>query len=220
VIDLRVRATEPELLDASVPDEETWKSLADLRFVNRWLGGRRILLRGVRPFLKSARRILDVGCGSGDLTGLLFEKAPRALVVGLDRKPLHLTKAPAGVVRIAGDVRSLPFADGSFEIVTANLFLHHFDAEDLPGLLARLYRLATRALVVNDLRRAWVPYLFGRATFPFLFTSKVSINDGLVSIRRSFTKRELLTAFKSAGIPPPTIVHAFPYRLLAVAEKR
>jgi hypothetical protein len=118
---------------------------------------------------------------------------------------------------VVADVRRLPFADGAFDVVTASLFLHHFDEEGLPAILAGLHRLARRALVVNDLHRAIVPYLFGRAAFPLLFRSRVSVEDGLLSIRRGFRAGELRAAFARAGLPTVTIRRQFPYRLLAVA---
>jgi hypothetical protein len=102
-------------------------------------------------------------------------------------------------------------------VVTASLFLHHFGDEALPGLLRGLFALARRALVVNDLRRAWVPYLFGRALFRPLFRSRVSVEDGLISIRRGFTEEELRAAFAAAGLRA-RVSRSWPYRLLAVAE--
>lgn len=222
MIDLRQRATDPELLDEGVPAAEAVRSLGDLRLVNRWFGGRRSLLRAVRPFLDSipSPRLLDVGCGSADLPALLLRVTPaRLLAVGLDVKLLHLQQAPREVQRVVGDVRSLPFAPGSFDVVTASLFLHHFDPPEVAGVLRSLFALARRALVVNDLHRAWTPYLFGRAVFPFVFRSRVSVNDGLISIRRAFRPAELRAAFAEAGIPDVRVERAFPYRLVAVAAK-
>jgi SAM-dependent methyltransferase len=217
---LAARATEKEQLDEGVPEAEALRSLADLRFVNRWLGNRRSLLRAVRPHLAAGGRLLDVGCGSGDVPAFLLDRLPGPLLaVGLDVKTLHLRSAPAPVRRVVADVRRLPFADGTFDVVTASLFLHHFDTEELPGLLAGLHRLARRALVVNDLHRARVPYLFGRLAFPVLFRSPVSVADGLVSIRRGFRASELRAAFDRAGIAGVRIRRRFPYRLLAVAVR-
>ena len=216
--DLRARSTLPELLDASLPESEVRKSLADLRFVNRWLGSRRGLLRAMAPYLPPRGRLLDVGCASGDVTAFLSAGLPGlSLVVGIDRKPLHLREAPRGLGRVAADVRQLPFRPRSFDVVTASLFLHHFDAGELPGLLRDLSRFARRAIVVSDLRRALVPYLFGRATFPLLFKTRVSVHDGLVSIRRAFRDEELRAAFAAAGMPAVEIRRVFPYRLVAVA---
>jgi SAM-dependent methyltransferase len=219
--DLSQRATEPELLDAGVPEPEVVRSLADLRFVNRWLGSRRGLLGAVRPHLSGGGRFLDVGCGSADLPVFLRSRLPgRIVAVGLDIKRLHLREAPRTIHRVVADVRALPFHDGSFDVVTASLLLHHFDAAELPPLLARLHSLSRRALVVNDLRRALVPFLFGRVFFPLLFRSPVSVVDGLVSIRRGFRAGELRTAFGRAGIDGVTIRRCFPYRLVAVARRQ
>jgi len=189
---LSTRATEPEQLDEGVPEAEALQSLRDLRFVNRWLGNRRSRARLPGPIT----------------------------AVALDVKPLHLRLAPPGLHRLVADVRALPFAGRSFDVVTASLFLHHFDSAELPGLLGSLYALARRALVVNDLHRALVPYAFGRALFPLLFRSRVSVEDGLVSIRRAFRPAEVREAFAAAGVPLARLERCFPYRLLAVAERR
>ena len=158
LVDLRARATEPEQLDEGVPEAEALRSLADLRFVNRWLGNRASLLRAVRPHLPPGGRLLDVGCGSGDVPAFLLKHLPGPLLaVGIDVKTLHLRAAPRAVRRVVADVRRLPFPDGAFDVVTASLFLHHFDEEALPAILAGLHRLARRALVVNDLHRARRP---------------------------------------------------------------
>ena len=218
LVDLRARATEPEQLDEGVPEVEALRSLADLRFVNRCLGNRGSLLRAVRPHLPPGGRLLDVGCGSGDVPTFLLKHLPGPLLaVGVDVKALHLRAAPPCVRRVVSDVRRLPFPDGAFDVVTASLFLHHFDEGDLPEVLAGLRRLARRALVVNDLHRARVPYLFGRAAFPLLFRSQVSVEDGLLSIRRGFRPGELGAAFARAGLRTFSVRRRFPYRLLAVA---
>ena len=221
LVDLRRRATEPEQLDEGVPEAEALRSLADLRFVNRWLGNRASLLRAVRAHLPPGGRLLDVGCGSGDVPAFLLKHLPGPLLaVGVDVKTLHLRAAPRAVRGVVADVRRLPFPDGAFDVVTASLFLHHFDEEALPAVLAGLHRLARRALVVNDLHRARVPYLFGRVAFPLLFRSRVSVEDGLLSIRRGFRADELRAAFARAGLPAVTVRREFPYRLLVVAANR
>jgi hypothetical protein len=63
-----------------------------------------------------------------------------------------------------------------------------------------------------------MPYVFGKAAFPLLFRSQVSVADGLLSIRRGFTAEELEAGFAEAGIPV-RIRRTFPYRFLAVAER-
>jgi SAM-dependent methyltransferase len=219
-LDLTRRATEPERLDLGVPEAEARKSLADLRLVNRWLGNRAAFVAAVRPHLQSAPRprLLDVGCGSADVPALLARADPRLLAVGADLKLLHLREAPGSVRTVVADAGALPFPPRSFDVVTASLFLHHFGADELPPLLKALFALARRALVVNDLRRARVPYVFGRLAFPLIFRSRVSVEDGLTSIRRGFTEAELRAAFRAASLQV-RIRRTWPYRLLAVAER-
>jgi ubiquinone/menaquinone biosynthesis C-methylase UbiE len=225
--DLRRRSTEPELLDdAHCHPDEVAKSLSDLRFVNRWLSARGRLLRAVAPYMPPGGRLLDVGCGSGDVAAFLQARLspPRwkpggpVRAVGVDLKPLHLRHAPHRLGRVAADVWRLPFRDASFDVVTASLFLHHFEDEKLARLLRELARLARRAIVVSDLERAWVPHAFARAVFPLVFETKLSVHDGLVSIRRGFRASELREAFQAAGLPVE-IRRLFPYRLLAVAAR-
>jgi ubiquinone/menaquinone biosynthesis C-methylase UbiE len=162
-----------------------------------------------------------VGCGSADLPAWLAGRDPKpGLVVGLDRQLLHVRQAPAVVRGVVGDVRALPFPPRSFDVVTASLFLHHFDAEEAPEVLRGLFTLARGALVVNDLHRAHVPWLFARAVFPFAFESRVSVEDGLLSIRRAFRPAELREVFRRAGLHTVTVRRSFPYRLVAVARRQ
>jgi len=239
MVDLSRRATDTELLDEGVPDDEVVASLADLRFVNDWLGNRARVLAAARPHLQDlllhdrhlhdrhlhrsdatpAFKLLDVGCGSGDLLHWLgVRMSPTVMTVGVDIKRLHLIQAPSEVRCVAADARTLPFASGAFDVVTTSLFLHHFDGLEVATVLRELFRVTRRALIVTDLRRAFVPYAFGRLAFPLLFRSQVSVVDGLTSIRRAFTARELAAAFGDAGIAA-RVERTWPYGLLAVAEK-
>jgi ubiquinone/menaquinone biosynthesis C-methylase UbiE len=217
--DLGSRSTEPELLDQGVSESEARRSLGDLRFANRWLGGRRGLLAATRPHVAGGGRLLDVGCASADLPAFLCERigAP-VLAVGVDIKVLHVRDAAPEVRVVVADVHALPFPDRAFDVVTASHFLHHFDGKDLVAVLRGLLRLARRALVVSELHRAQVPHLFGRVFFPLLFESPVSVSDGLASIRRGFRPGELRAALDDAGATSVSVRRCFPYRLLAVAR--
>ena len=53
---------------------------------------------------------------------------------------------------------SLPFADGSFDIVVCNKALHHFSDEDSVKVLQEIGRVAAIGYVVMDLRRSWVAW--------------------------------------------------------------
>lgn len=79
-------------------------------------------------------RILDVGCGSGWTTLQLRARGHDAH--GLD---LHLEALEVDVPYSQGDVRALPFADGSFEVVAMYQVLEH--VPDAEGVLEECRRV-------------------------------------------------------------------------------
>lgn len=80
--------------------------------------------------LSAGQRALDVGCGPGALTARLVERLGVDAVVGVDPSASFVAAARA---RFPGlDVReakaeALPFADGSFDAVLAQLVVHFMD---------------------------------------------------------------------------------------------
>jgi SAM-dependent methyltransferase len=103
------------------------------------------LIEGVVPL--SGRRVLDLACGPGRHAAQLIEKGAR--VTGLDLSAPLLARArerlPQTVSLVRGDMRRLPFADRSFEVVV-NLFTSFGYFADETQDLAVLGE-ATRTLV-------------------------------------------------------------------------
>lgn len=91
-------------------------------------------------------RVLDVGAGSGRLTGLLKKRWPKAQVVALDLALGMLREARRNASwwrpfrRVAGDAQALPFADASFDLLVSNLCLQWCD----PGAAFREFRRVLR----------------------------------------------------------------------------
>jgi trans-aconitate methyltransferase len=84
----------------------------------------------------AGERVLDVGCGTGQLTAALANRAAR--VVGLDRDAAMIREARAthpvpSFVR--GDARALPVA-GGFDAVFSNAALHWVSERDQPSVAA------------------------------------------------------------------------------------
>lgn len=98
--------------------------------------------------LKSGDRLLDVGCGSGDLLALAASREPGAILVGIDpdEDALELAshKIP-GTIHAAelhqGVVEDLPFADESFDIVSATRLLVALDARTRAEALKECWRV-------------------------------------------------------------------------------
>lgn len=74
--------------------------------------------------LAARERVLDVGCGTGELSGVLAEESP-AEVVGCDADPslLAVAREQVGVETVAGDALRLPFRDNSFDLVACQALL-------------------------------------------------------------------------------------------------
>ena len=72
--------------------------------------------------LPSRTRILDVGCGTGELTRVLAAESP-AEVVGCDADTELLEVASKHVPVVSGDALRLPFADDSVDLVVCQALL-------------------------------------------------------------------------------------------------
>jgi ubiquinone/menaquinone biosynthesis C-methylase UbiE len=80
-----------------------------------------------------ARRILDVGCGTGDLTARLGAELQTDLVAGCDFSAGMLQQAQArtrAVRWLQGDAATLPFGDGRFDAVVSTEAFHWFPDPD------------------------------------------------------------------------------------------
>jgi demethylmenaquinone methyltransferase/2-methoxy-6-polyprenyl-1,4-benzoquinol methylase len=103
------------------------------------IGWRKQLVAAVAR--QNPTRILDLACGSGDVTTMLQEALPRAQVVGLDFSRPLLTQAKGrGLAELAeADALKLPFADRSFDAVTIAFGLRNFS--DRAGGLKEIARV-------------------------------------------------------------------------------
>lgn len=81
-----------------------------------------------RLSLDDRERVLDVGCGTGELTRVLAEESP-GMVVGADADRALLAHVEADE-RVQADARRLPFADASFDLVTCQALLINLPEPD------------------------------------------------------------------------------------------
>jgi len=155
---------------------------------------------------------------SGDTAALIAELYPAAHVTSLDLSPVNLTGAPHP--KLLADAFHLPFKPASFDYVFCSLFLHHFEDRQVSALLAGFYRVARRAVIVSDLERHFLSYLFLPATKPFLGWTNMTVHDGMTSVRAGFRACELLRIAESAGLHNIQIeVHRPAFRISVVAPK-
>ena len=199
------RRIEPEWLDDLPPgNPRAMRSRRDLRRINVLMANAAIvareLTRGVGA--GSPRVIAEIGAGDGTLMLRLAEKTAAQWqgvhVVLLDRQDIVSpgTRHEFGslgwtVETVTADVfewLARP-AGRVFDVIIANLFLHHFDAAELTALLS-LAAQRTRRFIACDPRRSALA-LAGSHLLGVVGCNEVSRHDAVVSVRAGFDGREL-----------------------------
>lgn len=225
--DLTHRSLELERLDTGDYTEAEyalWQR--EMYYINRFLGDTRCLNLAIRETLRETQNesisILDVGAGSGDLLEAAREmlKNASSLLVGVDinRSSVETVTARPGIGAVQSDALTLPFADSSFDIVVCSLFLHHLNDDAAVQLLGEMQRVARLRFVVIDLHRHAIAYFLYR-TFGRLVLQKFSLDDGSLSIRRSFRPDELLALAVRAGVRNAEVRRRAAFRLVLSGRK-
>lgn len=165
--------------------------------------------------LRAPLRVLDLGCGGGDvmrrLVALAHADGYALDAVGVDPDPRAIAFARsrgAGPTDRAG-ASSLTFASASsadlvargerFDCIISNHVLHHLDEVQRAAFLSDSVRLLERrgdaavpaVAIHSDIARGRLAYLAYAAAAPFVSAGTFLYTDGLRSIRRSFTAAEL-----------------------------
>ena len=179
------------------------RTYAHFRTVNALVAGWRLTYRRhLRPVLSRGRvtTVLDIGSGGGDLPRALARWAERdgyrVQITAIDPDPRAHGWATAqphveGITFRRAFSHELVAEGRSFDMVISNHLLHHLDDAQLQALLADSQRLARLRVVHSDIARSrWAYLFFAVGTWPF-FRGSFIREDGLTSIRRSYTAEEL-----------------------------
>nr|BBH93674.1 hypothetical protein KTA_18730 [Thermogemmatispora argillosa] len=105
----------------------------------------RAILRGnyLAP-IEQPRRILDVGCGTGQWAFELAHQFPHAEVIGLDLEQVKATNAPPNFRFVQGDIlQGLPFDNDSFDFVHQRLLVLAIPLAAWPGAVQELARVTS-----------------------------------------------------------------------------
>lgn len=215
-----------ELMDD--PDCDPGRLRATLRrfgTINRLVSGWGAVYRDrLSPFLASLgrpARVLDLGCGAGDLVARLAALAERDGLevewIGADPDARALEVAVARPVRpqisyVRADAATL-LGDGErYDAVVSNHVLHHLRGDALPAFIDESAALASGIVLHNDIARSQLAYsLYAVGITPFAPGTFLR-TDGLRSIRRSYRPDELRPLLGPQwGVESPA-----PFRLLTV----
>jgi SAM-dependent methyltransferase len=200
-----------ELLDRPDADPAVVaESLRNIARANRWFGGTAAVRYGLARALEgvppgSTLSLLDLGTGMGDL--------PRAAVrwgasrnIRIEPIGLELNRSAAALSRAGGLPTAVacagvpPIPDKGVDIVLVSQVAHHLNHSSVLHLLRTCDRLARRAVILADLRRhPLAPPTFWCGARLLRF-DRVTVADGMTSLRRGFSRLELQELLAKAGI--------------------
>lgn len=200
-----------EMMDREQPlSAELERDLECIRQLNRWFGSYQLILRFIRRWIKPGAllRVVDLATGSGDIPRLIvdYSRSIGAVVEidAVDHQPATLEiaqKLSVGypeISYIAADILKW-CATGPHDMALCTLALHHFSDEDAVQVLERCNELATRFVLVSDLRRGW--FLKGaiQALTAFVFREPMMRHDARLSAARAFSFSEMRDLASKAG---------------------
>ena len=208
------RSVEPELMDD--PLQVQAYAQADFRATDQALVDRLVELFGESLGDGPGPRLVDLGCGPGNISFRLAERFPQTSVLGLDGAAAMLEVAQQelaqrvlGCPGLADRLRfaqvllgpeTLPY--GGFTAVVSNSLLHHL--HDPQALWRHLRPLAApgAAIYIKDLRRPATPEAAQALQQLHLASAPAVLQrDYLASLHAAFEPAEVEAQLRVAGLP-------------------
>ncbi len=223
------RVVIPELLDTdSGTLAEIAAALSDLRRINRWFGGiattRSMIAEVVRKHGARSLSLLEVAAGAGYVphaaSAHMRKSGVRLQVTLLDRAHSHLKNGSGnGSSAVAGDALALPFANGSFDLVSSCLFAHHLEPRELVQFVNEALRVGRTAVIINDLVRDPIHLALVYASLA-LYRSRFNRHDAPASVRRAYTVKEMNEMLEQTTAARVEIERRPVFRMGVIAWKR
>ncbi|NMN99768.1 class I SAM-dependent methyltransferase [Gordonia sp. TBRC 11910] len=180
--------------DWTLPFYDTMTRLAGVRALHRRL------VAGAD--LASGQRVLEIGCGTGNLSTAVKRAEPGVELTAIDPDPLALDRARRKSSTIdfrIGYAQELPFADETVDRAFSSLMLHHLDPESVKSALAELFRVCKPGGSVHVVDFIEVRGLFARMGhhhFPGVDQlSQLMTDAGFASVEVETEHRRLVGEF-------------------------
>jgi ubiquinone/menaquinone biosynthesis C-methylase UbiE len=97
--------------------------------------------------LDDGMRVLEIGCGTGNVITRAKRAHPAVELVGIDPDPRALTRAQRKARRLngvrfeRGYAQQLPYRDNEFDRVLSSMMLHHVSDDVKPDAVAEVFRV-------------------------------------------------------------------------------
>jgi SAM-dependent methyltransferase len=178
------RSFEEEILDGGgLPPELVDRAHHGLSLTHKLLGNHAAIVRALRRDGQAVRRVLDIGCGHGELLKRVRRQIG-AEVLGVDLRPPERVAGEFPILKLDAVREALPLAD----VAVSVCMVHHLREEEFVELIRNVGRTCRR-FVILDLVRHPVPLALFSAFAP-LCLPRVNVLDGRQSIRRAHTPEE------------------------------
>lgn len=185
--------------------------MQELETVNKYLGGHRITIKGVKSLLSQSTNfppgknqntqltICEIGCGGGDNLNaiqnwsLSKDITPRFIGIDINKECITYAKencTTLDVQWITSDYRSVGFQLKP-DIIFSSLFCHHFTDEELVKQFTWMKENSHLGFFINDLHRHPLAYYSIKWLTKFFSKSYLVKNDAPLSVLRGFQRKEL-----------------------------
>ena len=226
--DLSKRSYEKELLDGEgLPFPAIERNMLELDFINTWLGGHAISLRGLSSLARNRKRlhICEIGCGGGDNLRVLDrwcrKRGINVRITGIDNNAHCIEVARKrwkgdNASWIHSDYRTVAFGAEKPDILFSSLFCHHFTNEELVPQLRWMEQQAGLGWFINDLQRHPVAWHAIRLLTTWFSSSYLVKNDAPLSVLRGFHRKEWESLLERAGISVYSLQWKWAFRWLVI----
>jgi SAM-dependent methyltransferase len=191
-------------------EEHVYQQLYDLEDGHWWFRGRRAVLWAMlsRAGVPERPQVLDAGCGTGRNLAE-FGRLGTARGVDPSRQAIEFCRRRGlGEVEAAG-IESLPYADGTFDLILATDVLEHVERDDVAATELRRVAAPGALLLVTVPAYGWLWSQHDDSHHHLRRYTARSLRDRLAA---AGWRPELLTYFNSLLLPPIALVRVLARR--------